>query len=62
MRLGDLLVRVKLVTEEDVSKALERQALEGGRLGENLVAFGAINLPQMTDTLNRALQSCGYRP
>ena len=42
MRLGDLLVRVKLVTEDDVAKALERQAAFGGRLGENLVVVGAI--------------------
>ena len=42
MRLGDLLVRVKLITEEDVAKALARQAERGGRLGDNLVAIGAI--------------------
>jgi hypothetical protein len=43
MRLGDLLVRVKRVTEEDIAKALERQAIESGRLGDNLVAIGAIS-------------------
>jgi hypothetical protein len=43
MRLGDLLVRVKRVTEEDIAKALERQATESGRLGDNLVAIGAIS-------------------
>jgi hypothetical protein len=42
MRLGDLLVRVKLVTEGDVAKALERLTEHGGRLGDNLVAIGAI--------------------
>lgn len=42
MRLGDLLVRVKLVTEEDIAKAIARQAVEGGRLGDNLVSIGAI--------------------
>ena len=43
MRLGDLLVRVKKVTEQDVTLALERQAEQGGRLGDNLVAIGAIS-------------------
>jgi len=43
MRLGDLLVRVKRVSEEDIAKALERQAIESGRLGDNLVAIGAIS-------------------
>ena len=43
MRLGDLLVRAKLVTEKDVAKAVDRQGDHGGRLGENLVAIGAID-------------------
>ncbi len=42
MRLGDLLIRAKLITEGDVAKALERLAQQGGRLGDNLVAIGAI--------------------
>jgi len=37
-----LLVQARLVTVEDVSKALERQISQGGRLGENLVAIGAL--------------------
>jgi hypothetical protein len=43
MRLGDLLVRMKLITEQDIARALDRQALHGGRLGDNLVAIGAIS-------------------
>ena len=42
MQLGDLLVQAKLVTVQDIATALERQASQGGRLGENLVATGAI--------------------
>jgi energy-coupling factor transporter ATP-binding protein EcfA2 len=42
LQLGDLLVQAKLVTVEDIAKALERQASHGGRLGENLVAMGAL--------------------
>lgn len=42
MRLGDLLIRAGRVTPADVEKALERGRLLGGRLGENLVAIGAI--------------------
>lgn len=40
--LGYRLVREKLVTEEQVQKALERQKLHGGRLGANLMALGFI--------------------
>ncbi len=42
LQLGDLLVQAKLVTVEDIAKALERQAIQGGRLGENLVAIGVL--------------------
>jgi hypothetical protein len=43
MRLGDLLVEANLVSLEDVAKALERLVKSGGRLGDNLVAIGAID-------------------
>jgi hypothetical protein len=43
VRLGDLLIRANLITEGDVQKALARQREFGGRLGDNLVATGAIS-------------------
>ena len=42
MRLGDLLVQANLVSAADVAKALDRTVTSGGRVGENLVAIGAI--------------------
>ncbi len=42
LQLGDLLVQAKLVTAADLATALEHQASHGGRLGENLVAMGAL--------------------
>jgi hypothetical protein len=53
MRLGDLLVRAKLVTEGDIAKALERQVVQGGRLGENLVEIGAINQGTLDTFIHR---------
>lgn len=53
MRLGDLLIRVKLVSEADVAKALQRQATQGGRLGENLIAIGAIDEPTLEAFIHR---------
>jgi hypothetical protein len=41
--MGDLLIGAKLVTVEDVAAALARQAENGARLGDNLVALGAID-------------------
>ena len=43
MRLGDLLIAAKLVTAKQVEAALARQVSRGGRLGDNLVAVGAID-------------------
>ena len=43
VRLGDLLIRAKLVTERDVAAANERLKTQGGRLSDNLVEIGAID-------------------
>lgn len=53
MRLGDLLIRVKLVTEEDVAMALVRLTERGGRLGDNLVAIGAIEQRTLDSFIHR---------
>jgi energy-coupling factor transporter ATP-binding protein EcfA2 len=53
MRLGDLLIRANLVREEDVAEALRRQAGNGGRLGDNLVAMGAIEQQALDGFLKR---------
>lgn len=41
-QIGQRLLREKVITEEQLQKAVERQRLEGGRLGYNLVALGYI--------------------
>lgn len=51
--MGDLLIRAKLVTEEDVARALTRLAEQGGRLGDNLVALGAISRQRLDAFLHR---------
>jgi hypothetical protein len=56
MRLGELLVRGNLVTERDVSAALERQASQGGSLGENLVALGVIDARTIERFIHRVPQ------
>ena len=53
LRLGDLLIRAKLVTEQDVAKALERLKVNGGRLGDNLVAIGALKSETLESFLHR---------
>src|SRR6266567_3492752 len=53
MRLGDLLIRARRVTEEDVARALSRGREKGGRLGDNLVAIGAIDQRTLDSYLHR---------
>ncbi len=53
MRLGDLLVRANLVTLGDVAAAMQRQGTQGGRLGDNLVALGAIDQRALEAFLKR---------
>jgi DNA polymerase III delta prime subunit len=43
MPLGDLLVRAKLITVEQMNVALERQTAQGGRFGDHLVATGGMS-------------------
>ena len=56
MRLGDLLIRAKRVTQADVDRALEHGKRVGGRLGENLVAIGAIDQRTLSSFINRIPQ------
>lgn len=53
MRLGDLLIQAKLVSKEQVMKALEFQAELGGRLGDRLVGMGALSQETLGLFLNR---------
>lgn len=39
-QLGQRLLKEKVITEEQLQKALERQQTHGGRLGHNIVALG----------------------
>src|SRR6202035_4775045 len=53
MRLGDLLIRANRVTEADVARALERSRETGERLGDSLVALGAIDQRTLTSFIHR---------
>jgi hypothetical protein len=53
MRLGDLLIQAKLVTEEEVAKAVSLQFELGGRLGDRLVAIGAITQKALEGFIHR---------
>ncbi|MEE9610952.1 MAG: hypothetical protein V3W19_06850, partial [Desulfatiglandales bacterium] len=52
-RLGDSLVGENQITERQLEKALERQRLQGGRLGDNLVALGFLSEEEVSSYFRR---------
>ncbi len=51
--LGQKLLREKFVNEKQLRKALERQRLHGGRVGDNLVALGFTSPEELDAFLKR---------
>jgi len=54
MRLGEVLLRRRLVTIADIDAALQRRRFKGGRLRENLVALGRVSMEQLADVFEDA--------
>jgi type IV pilus assembly protein PilB len=52
-RLGDLLVREKVITQEQLDQALKSQKADGGRLGSVLVKLGFLSDEDVTNFLSR---------
>jgi len=52
-RLGEILVKEKLVSQEQLQKALDHQKQSGGRLGAALVKLGFVSDEEITGVLSR---------
>lgn len=52
-KIGQILLREKLVTEAQLKDALEKQALFGGRIGSMLVELGALDEEQLGKVLGQ---------
>ena len=52
-KIGQLLVNNKIITEEQLFKALESQKKEGGRIGANLIKLGFINDERLVQFLSK---------
>ena len=52
-RLGEMLVKAGLITQDQLSKALAQQEVSGGRIGTNLVKLGFITEDEITSFLSR---------
>ena len=52
-KLGELLVHNKLITEDQLRKAIELQRKESGRLGSNLIKLGFLNEEDLVSFLSK---------
>jgi type IV pilus assembly protein PilB len=53
VKLGDLLLKAKLITQDQLDAALKSQREEGGKMGEALVRVGAVTENDITETLSQ---------
>lgn len=53
MKLGKMLIKENLITEEQLEKALDEQKNTGGRLGTNLVKFGYLSEKDLISALSK---------
>ncbi len=53
MKLGEILVREKLITPQQLQEAIEHQRKNGGRLGTSLVRLGFVSEEVIADVLSR---------
>ncbi len=52
-RIGELLLREKLITEEQLKEAINEQRQSGGRIGYNLIKLGYITEKDLTTFLSK---------
>src|SRR5258708_12204877 len=53
VRIGELLLKEKLITAEQLQQALGQQKSNGGKLGYNLVKMGFVKDEQITALLSK---------
>src|SRR5262245_48065327 len=55
-KLGAILLRLGLVSEDQLEEALQAQIMFGGRLGTNLIELGFITDEKLAEVLGRQFQ------
>ena len=53
LRIGELLTKAKLLTNEQLEKALDEQKQTGGRIGEHLIRLGFVTEEDILDCLSQ---------
>ena len=52
-RLGEMLVKAKIITEDQLKQALEEQSKSGGRLGYNLAKLNILEETEIVSFLSK---------
>jgi len=53
IKLGEMLIKARLLTQDQLNQALEHQKTEGGKLGFNLVKMGFVREEDITELLSK---------
>ncbi len=53
LKIGELLIKAKLISEPQLARALEEQRASGGRLGEHLVQLEFVTEEDILDCLSQ---------
>src|SRR5437867_11034786 len=53
IKIGEMLLKARLITQEQLSKALDAQKVGGGKLGYNLVKMGFVKEDDITHLLSQ---------
>ncbi len=53
IKLGEMLIKAHLITQEQLTKALDHQKANGGKLGYNLVKLGLVKEDDITQLLSQ---------
>jgi type IV pilus assembly protein PilB len=60
-KLGEILLKEKLITPDQLKQALEHQKANGARLGNSLVKLGILNDDEVTAALSRLYGVCSIK-
>jgi hypothetical protein len=62
MKVGNILVKERIISEAQLEEALRNQVIFGGRLGTNLIELGYITAEQLAEYLSRSKGVPQVRP
>ncbi len=62
MKVGEALIKAGLITREQLTRALERQVMFGGRIGTNLIELRFLQEEELAKFLGRYFRAPAVQP